>query len=443
MSQSSQGGASPQRRGGSYSRARHRSAAHDSAHADGVSHDLVEPPLHPLIPRGPVPLIASDAELADLIAHLHSAGHFAYDSEFIGEMSYVPKLCLIQVATTERVALIDPLAELDLDPFWNLLADPRVLKIVHAGQQDVEPVVRFIGKAPANLFDTQIAAGFIAMPYPLALSKLVLELAGAKLGKGLTFTHWDQRPLSAHQLRYAADDVRYLPAVYETMRQRLEALGHLQWAMDESASICDPSLYRFDPESQYLRVRGAGSLQPKQLAVLKELVIWRDAAARVADSPPRAYLKDEILIDLARNAPKTVEKLDRVRGLPRPIEVEHGKTMIDCITRGLSTPVDAMPAVRDSEQSPGDRFRTDALWSLVQALAFSRSIDPNLIASRQDITELYRHLVSGGEVPHLLQGWRRQAVGADLLSMLQDGRQVQLAWVNGSLARHPQWNRSG
>lgn len=432
MSQGSKSG--PPRKGGSYSRARHRAAAHDSAHADDAAHDHAEPPAHPLIPRGPVPLVTTDAELADLIAHLRAAGSFAYDSEFIGEMSYVPKLCLIQVATTTQVALIDPLAGVDLEPFWRLLADPAVLKIVHAGQQDVEPVVRFIGQAPANLFDTQIAAGFMAMPYPIALSKLVMELTGARLGKGLTFTHWDQRPLSAHQLRYAADDVRYLPAVYDTMRQRLEVLGHYQWAMEESASICDPSLYKFDPDSQYLRVRGAGSLQPKQLAVLRELVIWRDAAARTADSPPRAYLKDEILIDLARNTPRTVDKLDRVRGLPRPVEAEHGHAIIHAIQQGLNTPVEAMPPVRDSEQTPADKFRTDSLWSLVQALAFSRSIDPNLIASRQEITELYKHLTNGHPQPRMLEGWRRQAVGETVLEMVKSHKPVSLQWANG-LAR--------
>jgi ribonuclease D len=215
------------------------------------------------------------------------------------------------------------------------------------------------------------------------------------------------------------------------MRQQLEALGHLAWAMEESASICDPSLYKFDPDSQYLRVRGAGSLQPKQLAVLKELVIWRDGAARAADSPPRAYLKDEILIDLARNTPKTVEKLDRVRGLPRPIESEHGHAIIHCIAQGLATPVDALPSVRDTEQSPADRFKTDALWSLVQSLGFSRSIDPNLLASRQEITELYKHLTTGAPAPKLLDGWRRAAVGETLLEMIQQQATVQLSWRDG------------
>src|SRR5204863_1978024 len=129
--------------------------------------------------------------------------------------------------------------------------DPSVEKIVHAGAQDVEPVIRNIGKEPANLFDTQIAAGLAQMAYPIALAKLVLELTGAKLGKGLTFTHWDQRPLSDMQLRYAADDVRYLPAVRDAIVKNLESLGHLNWAREECAAMCNASLHTFNPDTAY------------------------------------------------------------------------------------------------------------------------------------------------------------------------------------------------
>ncbi len=381
-------------------------------------------------------MIQTDADLAKLIDQLRSAGSFAYDSEFIGELSYLPKLCLIQVATVEQVSLIDPLADLDLLPFWHLLADPSVEKVVHAGQQDVEPVVRFIGKPTANLFDTQIAAGFIAMPYPVSLSKLVMELTGAKLGKGLTFTHWDQRPLSNQQLRYAADDVRYLPAIRQIMGEKLKKLGHFDWAMEESASICQAGLYKFDPETQYLRVRGSGSLQPKQLAILKELTIWRDGAAREADSPPRAYLKDEILIDFARNAPKTLEKLDRVRGLPRPVEQQHGQAILDAIARGQNAPANTWPAVKDNEQTPADRFRCDSLWALTQCLSASKSIDANLVGSRQETNDVYRHITTGqGDTPPLLVGWRKNAVGNSLVSMMKDGTTVRLSWKDGWLTQ--------
>src|SRR5262249_48948952 len=153
-------------------------------------------------------------------------------SEFIGELTYVPKLCVIQVATTERVELIDPLADIDLTPFWELIADETVEKVVHAGLQDIEPVVRILNRPAANVFDTQIAAGLAGMTYPLSLSKLVYELVGYKLGKGLTFSHWDQRPLSASQLRYAADDVRYLPAARAELARRLERLHHVAYAAE-------------------------------------------------------------------------------------------------------------------------------------------------------------------------------------------------------------------
>src|SRR5579871_2662562 len=188
-------------------RSAHRARSHANAHADEDSAPSAGHIEHALVPKGPATLIKQPAPLAELIDQLRTLGQFGYDSEFIGELTYVPKLCLIQVSTPQNIWLIDPLAGLDLKPFWELIADPAVEKIVHAGQQDLEPVVRELGRAPANVFDTQIAAGFIGLPYPLSLSKLTFEMTGAKLPKGLTFTRWDQRPLSPSQLRYAADDV--------------------------------------------------------------------------------------------------------------------------------------------------------------------------------------------------------------------------------------------
>jgi ribonuclease D len=228
------------------------------------------------VPRGDADVVNTNEGLAALIEDLRATGSFAYDSEFIGELTYFPKLCVIQVASVKRVSLIDPLADIDLRPFWELLTNPAVEKVVHAGQQDIEPVVRHLGRAPANVFDTQIAAGLAELPYPVSLSKLVNELTGARLGKGLTFSHWDQRPLSAMQLRYAADDVRYLPLVRQKLGERLDALGHAEWARGECAAQCDPALYRFDPEQQFLRVRGAGSLDPRNLAVLRAMYAWRE-----------------------------------------------------------------------------------------------------------------------------------------------------------------------
>ena len=361
----------------------HRSKSHASAHADEQA--PMEIPDHPLIPRGHPELIADAGALENLLAHVRAEGVFAYDSEFIGELSYHPRLCLVQVSTKSRIGLIDALAGLDLNPFWELVADPSVLKIVHAGEQDIEPVHRLIARPAANIFDTQIAAGFIGLSYPAGLSKLVKELAGVQLGKGCTFTHWDQRPLTPVQLRYAADDVRYLPAVYDAIGRRLDALRHRAWAMEESAALCDPALYVLNPETDYLRVRGASSLPARGAAVLRELYQWREEAALRGDAPPRSFLKDDILLDLARKPIRKVEDLDAVKGLPRPVEVAEGENILAVTQRALKMPPNLWPAVTMGDEHVGERFAADAMWSMVQAWCYGQSVDPSLVASRQEI----------------------------------------------------------
>jgi ribonuclease D len=419
-----------------YAPTKFRAASHESAHAQDQpdEHPRVH---HPLVTHEPPQLIDQPDALSDLLAHLRSVGQFAYDTEFIGELTYIPKLCLIQVASAQRVALIDPLAGLDLRPFWELLCDDSIEKIVHAGQQDVEPVFRQVARPAANLFDTQICAGFIGLAYPVALSKLVHELIGARLGKGLTFSHWDQRPLSSMQLRYAADDVRYLVAVRDEIGKRLESSGHSAWAKQECDALCEPSQYRFDPETYFHRIRGGATLAPRNQAVLKELTIWRDALAREHNVPARAFLKDEVLLDLARSPVKSVEKLDRVRGLPRPVEQAHGADIVAATAKGLATPAEQLPHPKDYEPSPRQRFRADALWAAVQCLCAGRSIDPALITSRHEVGELYRTLSSGAEPGdiRLLSGWRKEAVGQSILDLVAGKLKLELDWSETLRAR--------
>jgi ribonuclease D len=413
----------------------HRARQHESAHAEAHAAAHQKVPEHPMIPRGSAPLITTDAELRELMDHTREIGTFAYDSEFIGELTYHPKLCLIQIATAQRVALVDPLADVDLKPFWELLADASVRKIVHAGEQDVEPVVRHLKRGAQNIFDTQICAGFMGLPYPVSLTKLVQEMTGAKLGKGLTFTHWDQRPLSSSQLRYAVDDVRYLPLVHEEMLRRLDALDHTRWALEECQTLSDPSEFGFDPDAHFLRIRGANSLSPANLAVLRALTIWRDEHARRENVPPRTFLRDEVLLDLARTPVKTKEKFARVRGLPRPIEHELGDEIIARTAEALASPASSMPVPRDTEMAPLDRFRSDALWSAVEIICSGQSIDPALVTSRQEMSELYRRLTSNQPVDdlHLMKGWRREAIGEKLLALYRGEREFTLRWSEGSL----------
>jgi len=414
----------------------HRAISHASAHADPHAHVTHPIPQHPLIPKTPASLITTPDALADLITHVRSVGSFAYDSEFIGEMTYIPKLCLIQVATSDRVALIDALAGLDLAAFWNLIADPSVEKLVHCGQQDLEPVFRFTSSRPNRVFDTQIAAGFIGLAYPVGLSKLVRELTGARLGKGFTFTHWDHRPLTSVQLRYAADDVRYLPAVRFAIGQRLEPLGHAAWVAEECDSLCDPALYRLDPATDFARIRGSHTLSSAELAVLREIVSWRENAALQADTPPRSYLRDDVLIHLARRPPKALADLAKTRGLPRPVELAEGPNILAAVHKGLTVPQADCPPVQQIEESPADRFAIDSLWAAVQAWCAGQSVDPALVSSRQEIARLHRDVLPAGAPnpdTRLMRGWRAELVGKLLLDFLHGAASFHISCPDGAL----------
>jgi ribonuclease D len=295
--------------------------------------------------------------------------------------------------------------------------------------------VRHLNKGAANIFDTQIAAGFLGLPYPVSLTKLVAEIAGVRLGKGLTFSHWDQRPLSSQQLRYAVDDVRYLPLVHEEMIRRLDALGHTQWALEECATLCDPAQFGFNPDAHFLRIRGANTLAPANLAVLRALTIWRDENARRENVPPRTFLRDEVLLDLARSPVKTPEKFARVRGLPRPVEHEQGHEIIERTAKALASPASSLPMTRDLELAPLDRFRSDALWSLAEVICAGQSVDPALVTSRVEMSEMYRRLASNEDPSdlRLMKGWRRDAVGAKLAAIYSGKEEISLRWSEGSL----------
>jgi ribonuclease D len=322
-----------------------------------------------------------------------------------------------------------------VSPFWELLCDASVTKIVHAGEQDVEPVARLLGRPAAGIFDTQIAAGLVGLPYPVSLAKLVGELTGAKLAKSLTFSHWDQRPLSAMQLRYAADDVRYLLAIYDELKNRAEALGHLDWALAESEAMCQLSEFGFDPATAYLRVRGATNLPPRSLGVLRDLTIWRDRCARHHDLPARAFLKDEILIDLSRQPVKSTDKLDRVKGLPRPVEHEYGTQIVEVTLAALDAPEASLPRPSEYEPLPSARFRGDAFWAAAQCLATGSSIDPALLTSRQEIGDLHRRLEAGESTDgmRVTTGWRLDALGGPLLALYRGQRTLNATWTDNTL----------
>ena len=413
------------------SRSRHRDRQHQASHEDHRGPGPV--PDLPMVPKETPEPITTESAFLEAINHLRNSGTFAYDTEFIGEETYFPQLCLIQLSTAERLFLIDPLAIENLNPVWELIADPSLLTIVHAGHQDLEPVYRLTSSPAANVIDTQIAAGFAGMPYPCSLNRLILAEAHAESGKGMTFTKWDSRPLSPMQCRYAADDVRYLPLVWSQLESRLQEAGLLDWVKAECLGLCEPESYSPDFDSQCNRLQRNRSLRKPQRALLYRLAQARDQAARAANMPPRALMADEVIMALLKHRPQDRDALSNLPGMPRFVAREYGDDLIEAI---CSDEIPEMPPPRPrlAEETVSQRVTIDSLWSSITSIALARGIAPALLCSRNQIAGWF--LAQSGNRPMTppdLPGWRGEFMKQELGAFLSGERTLQLAWQNDRL----------
>jgi len=365
--------------------------------------------------------IDSTRALRSLCKTLRAAGEFGFDTEFIRERSYIPQLCFVQAATPDTVALIDPFC-VEMDEFWQLVLDPDVLKIVHAGEQDLEMGYLQTRKAPANVVDVQIAAGLAGMDYPLSYGNLVREVVGADVPQGNAFSEWSQRPLSDEQLRYAAADVAYLCPVWDDLSERLAQVGREGWLREEMAPFERKDAYACEPSLLYQRVRGWEQLSPRTLAVLRELAAWRERATRKADLPPRTFVTDPALRAVARDLPETIPELARVKGFPRPLARRAGRTILKHIEKGRNVPRSQMPHPGVSRRSESSRRKSvDAAMAAGQAHCLENQLCHSLFASRASYAALVRYLGRGGKnasPPRLLTGWRKEFAGEMLAALL-------------------------
>ena len=288
--------------------------------------------------------ISTKTELERFCELASAAKVIAVDTEFLRERTYFPKLCLVQVAVGDDIAAIDPILIDDLAPLAAVFEDPSVTKVFHACGQDLEVLLDGMGVVCAPVFDTQLAAAFLGLRQQVSYASLVESYCGVRLPKAESLTDWSRRPLDPEQLTYAEDDVRYLPGIYERMMTELVERDRLSWVAPEMEALCDPSRLRRDPREAFRRLRRAGSLTRRQLAIAREVCAWREETAARRDLPRKWVASDEVIVEVCKRTPSTLDRLRRIRGTDQ-IGERDGRALLEALARGTACPAEECPKV--------------------------------------------------------------------------------------------------
>jgi ribonuclease D len=357
--------------------------------------------------------------LTSFCASLKGREWIALDTEFLREKTYYPQLCLVQIGVPGRYACIDPLALPDLAPLYDILYDDSVTKVLHACAQDLEIFVHLTGRVPTPIFDTQLAAPLLGLPEQTGYGNFVKEVLGIELDKLHARTDWSRRPLSGAQLAYAADDVRYLAEAYPQVIERLGDKGRLGWLAAEFEPYESLERYQMQPQDAWKRMRGLEKLRPKALSIAQHLAAWREQQAQDKNLPRNWVVKDEVIIDLARLAPKQPEGLAGIRGIPAKTVQRYAATLLELIRTGADAePQPLAGRVRRTRPSVQEEALADVLHAQLRLLADRHDINLAIIAGRKDLIALIRD-----DHTALLSGWRREIAGKELLA-LRDGQRL-------------------
>ncbi len=371
------------------------------------------------------PLLTTRAELVTLADQVRSAGRLALDTEFVWERTYRPTLGVVQIATDGACAILDATVLPDLSPLFPVLRDPKIPVVLHGGGQDLEILALLMSEPMHGVVDTQVEAAFLGYGLQVGLSVLLERVLKVRIRKDQTYTDWIRRPLKPEQLAYARSDVVHLLGLHDRLRADLERRGRLPWVEEELKRLEDGSRYQAMPDEERFRtVKGWQRLEPVELAVLRELAVWRERAARRANIRPNFIANDVVLVTLASRTVEHVEELRGVRGLSQGTVDRHGRAIVAAIRAGRECPKEKWP-------TPPDRVRRQAppsglvalLRAAVQAVADRDELASEVIASARDLDALVARATvrgaqdAGEDEPALLQGWRRKLVGDTLLAI--------------------------
>lgn len=354
-------------------------------------------------------LIDTQQEIDALCRNLAGLPAIGVDTEFLRVRTYYPKLALVQVSTPDEMYCIDPLAPgLRLDALWAVMADPGVVKVMHAARQDIEVLLHTADFIPGPLFDTQIAAGLLGHGEQVGYARLVEAEFGTALPKGAQRTDWTRRPLSREQLGYAANDVRYLLPLYERMHSALVSSDRLDWAVEDCERLRTPDLYEMDPEQAFRRVGRGARLDPDAQQVLKALCTWREQTARARDLPRSWVVDDQVMVEIATGLPRTRGELASVGGLRSRAVQEYGDDIIACVNEARRGEAELWP--RHDSLSPEQKALKATLVEVVQRRAAALEVAESVLITRADVTRI----VHGVPPEEVVTGWRWREIGQDL-----------------------------
>ena len=362
--------------------------------------------------------ISTHEDLAAFCARARGFDAVAIDTEFLRERTFYPKLCLVQLATPDECAIVDPLAIHDLAPLAALMTDGSTLKVFHACSQDMEALYHALEVCPGPIFDTQVAAAFLGERMQCSYTALVHAFCGVDLPKSESLTDWSRRPLTPEQIEYAMDDVRWLIQAYGAMVVQLEEQGRMAWVMDEIRPLMRADHYQVDPRQAYKHVKRLSSCTRKQMAVARELAAWRERQAERHDIPRKWVMSDEVLLALCKRAPRTVEDFRRIRGTEQLSEHDVDAALA-AIARGARCPKDNLPSAGKKHAAPSPELESviDLMYALIRIVSERSGVATGLIATRDELAAYIDH----PERSRLREGWRFELVGS-LIDDLLAGR---------------------
>lgn len=365
--------------------------------------------------------ITNQESLHQLCAKISAERVVAFDTEFVAEDSYKPELCLVQVAVGGDVAIIDPYPCGDLSPFWDTLVDPLNTVIVHAGREETLFCYRATKKLIPNLFDIQIAAGFLGFEFPASYGNLVHRFTGMLLDKEETRSDWRIRPLSQQQLQYAAQDVRDLPKLYSTLKNQIVKLDRLSW-LEEETKQRQLELQEFESGDNWYRISGIQALSGGSLAIVRGLWAWRDAKANERDTPPRKILRDDLLIELARRGTSDVRRMTSLRGMEHRHTKQYLPELAKVIEASLNQPMPVWPRKQRYGKGQPAGMLTQFLSAALAYICRTKRIAPAIVATSEDLRDFVKYRLDpkneAAYPPSLTVGWRAEIIGKELDELL-------------------------